>query len=244
MFSVTPFSNPVYHISYSVWARGGGGEGGGESDWGTDSIPVSEINSPVLDRILFTTEPGDITPTVHSSSDIEETSLTPTSNHRVPSPHDSAIHSITLPHLEPLPPPVSSSKQAGTEDSPLQSSSHSPSEETDVLLTSSLVLLPEREDHFPTLSLDSGLCSTSSLPSTDSSIRRLSGGMASLPKWPGQGAVADVNSFARSSPQQQLRQGKLASSQRGRCARCGKLVYFGKPSLYCMDSHSFNFLNF
>ena len=238
MFSVAPFSNPVYHISYSVWARGGGGgEGGGESDWGTDSVPDSEINSPVLDRILFTTEAGDITPTVNSSSDIEETSLTPTTSQRivrVSSDQDSAfIHSVTLPHLQhPLPPPpVSSSKQADTEDSPSQTNTHSPSEETDVLLTSSLVLLPEREDHFPTLSLDSGLCSTSSLPSTDSSIRRLSGGMAAYsPKWRGQAAVADINSFGRPSPQQHSRQGKLANSQRGRCARCGKLVYFGKLS--------------
>ncbi|XP_011405685.2 PREDICTED: protein-methionine sulfoxide oxidase mical3b isoform X2 [Amphimedon queenslandica] len=257
MFSVAPFSNPVYHISYSVWARGGG-EGGG-SDWGTDSVPDSEINSPVLDRILFTTEAGDITPTVNSSSDIEETSLTPIASHRVVRVHsdqDSAIHSITLPYLQPLPPPVSSSKQADTGDSPLQSNSnspsqsnsnspsqsnshspsqsnsHLPSEETDILLTSSLVLLPEREDHFPTESLDSGLCSTSSLPSTDSSIRRLSGGMAAnspnLPKWRGQAAVADINSFGRPSPQQHSRQGKIANSQRGRCARCGKLVYFAE----------------
>lgn len=230
MFSIVPFPQPVYHISYSDWARGGG-------ESGTKSLVESQINSPVLDRHL------DLNITAHqldthtsslsdNSSETEETDLTPpqadTSTPPTPlaDPETRVIDSAVSSLLPPLTLSASpNQQQKDDKPPPTRTGSRSSFEEIDTLVTSSLIL-PERIDHFPTTSsLDSGVYS--SLPSSEASV---TGTMANV------GGVA-VQSSPLSPRNRKLP--KVADSGRGRCPKCKKLVYFGKslhPFYYCVMS--------
>lgn len=254
MFRVVPHFHPISHIDYSLWGREATIHIWVEEEEENCDSPlanspsVSELSSPLLHRNISDTVNREEHHNHHTLRAEVEEKLSVTDSLFSPSSDTGTVDSAFY-SLPPLVTTNTSGKGNKSSITLLGSSptdlpsSQLPLEVSIAAVSSSLPVSPSIGTHQPLLeeqedSAEDPPTASLFLPTPDP-LSSIDSGLQSLPTQITTNPVPPVSiteelsitsmMLASHSPMQNHRPGtKLSSNNRGRCARCGKLVYFGK----------------